>query len=77
MGGLEGPHGDTGHESGAAALGGLADVHGAAGSTSVEQKAVLPALQAHWAALGHDGLPADDAVDLILGLVAWSPRSLW
>lgn len=68
----EGPLGDTGCESGAAALERQADVHGAAGGVSVGHKAVLPALQAHWAALGQDGLLADDAVDLILGLVAWS-----
>ena len=36
------------------------------------QHAVLPALQAHWAALGQVGLPASEAVELTLGFVAWA-----
>ena len=42
------------------------------GGGHVEGPAVLPALQAHWAALGQDGLPASEAVELVLGLVAWA-----
>ena len=38
----------------------------------VAGKAVLPALQAHWAALGQVGLPSTEAVELTLGLVAWA-----
>ena len=44
----------------------------ASGGGHVEGPAVLPALQAHWAALGQDGLPASEAVELVLGLVAWA-----
>ena len=47
-------------------------VEAAAPGGPVAGKAVLPALQAHWAALGQVGLPSTEAVELTLGLVAWA-----
>ena len=42
------------------------------GEGGAPEQAVLPGLQAHWAALGQEGLPAVEAVDLLLGLVEWA-----
>ena len=66
-------HGDQGSESqpGLSSMGEAVEL-GAAEAAHVEGVAVLPALQAHWAVLGQEGLPAAVAVDLVLGLVAWS-----